>query len=181
MFTVYKRLLNPAPKSRLSVSQFLELGSRAGSFFSTDLIRCSESLENMSIKGDHERETFLQYLPSLSQASNSRQLESSLEKYPPGFLHYKILPEMLKSFEFGGGGGKVFTIILSIAEKLSDDDFEKDIQPVIVRMFASQERGVRVCLLENLSRIVERLNPKMVNDKVFPSMVRRIRVLTYGR
>ena len=78
---------------------------------------------------------------------------------------------MLKSFEFGGGGAKVFAIILSISEKLSDDDFEKDIQGVVVRMFASQERPVRMCLLENLSRIVERLNPKIVNDKVFPNMV----------
>jgi len=61
IFTPYKRLLNPSPKLRLTVSQFLDLGSRTGSFFSTDLIKCSQSLENMSIKGDHEREIFLQY------------------------------------------------------------------------------------------------------------------------
>lgn len=66
---------------------------------------------------------------------------------------------------------KVFAIILSIAEKLSDEDFERDIQPVIIRMFASQERGVRMCLLENLNRIIERLNPKIVNDKIFSNMV----------
>ena len=87
----------------------------------------------------------------------------------------KILPEMLKSFEFGGGGSKVFTIIISIAEKLSDEDFEKDIQPVIVRMFASQERGIRMCLLENLGKVIDRLNPKIVNDKIFPNIVFRIR------
>lgn len=78
---------------------------------------------------------------------------------------------MLKSLEFGGGGGKVFTIILSIAEKLSDEDFERDIQPVIIRMFNSQERGIRMCLLENLNKVIERLNPKVVNDKIFPNMV----------
>jgi SCY1-like protein 1 len=78
---------------------------------------------------------------------------------------------MLKSFEFGGGGTKVFNLILTIAEKLSDDDFEKDIQPVVVRMFASQERGVRMCLLENLGRIVEKLQERIVNEKVFPNMV----------
>ena len=86
---------------------------------------------------------------------------------------------MLKSFEFGGGGGKVFTIILSIAEKLSDDDFEKDIQPVIIRMFTSQERGVRMCLLENLNRVIERLNAKVVNDKMFPNMVTLLKVNAY--
>jgi len=94
-------------------------------------------------------------------------------------LHHKVLPELLKSFEFGGGGGKVFTIILSIAEKLSDDDFEKDIQPVIIRMFGSQERGVRMCLLENLNRVIERLNTKIVNDKIFPNMVNPLQVKAY--
>jgi len=62
MYTSYKRLLNPNPKSRLSVSQFLELGSRAGGLFSTDLIRVSQSLENMSIQSEHERETLLEYV-----------------------------------------------------------------------------------------------------------------------
>jgi SCY1-like protein 1 len=84
---------------------------------------------------------------------------------------------MLKAFEFGGGGTKVFSIILTITEKLSDDDFEKDVQPVVVRMFASQERGVRMCLLENLSRVIERLNAKVVNDKIFPNMVNLVKNL----
>ena len=78
---------------------------------------------------------------------------------------------MLKSFEFGGGGSKVFNLILTIAEKLPDDDFEKDIQPVVVRMFASQERGIRMCLLENLGKIVEKLQERVVNEKIFPNMV----------
>jgi len=78
---------------------------------------------------------------------------------------------MLKSFEFGGGGTKVFSIILSISERLSDDDFEKDVQPVIVRMFMSQERPIRMCLLENLNKIIDRLNAKVVNDKIFPNLV----------
>ena len=78
---------------------------------------------------------------------------------------------MLKSFEFGGGGSKVYAIIVSIGEKISDDDFERDIQPVVVRMFASPERGIRMCLLESLGRVIERLNAKVVNDKVFPNMV----------
>jgi len=78
---------------------------------------------------------------------------------------------MLKAFEFGGGGQKVFSIILSIVEKLSDDEFERDVQPVIIRMFGSQERGVRMCLLENLGKLIEKIPPKLVNDKIFPNMV----------
>lgn len=78
---------------------------------------------------------------------------------------------MLKSFEFGGASSKTFAIILSIAEKLGEEDFERDVQPVIIRMFGSQERGVRMVLLENLGKIVDRLPAKAVNDKIFPNLV----------
>jgi SCY1-like protein 1 len=110
-----------------------------------------------------------------------RQLDASLEKYPPGFLHHKILPEMLKSFEFGGASTKTFGIILSIAEKLGEEDFERDVQPVIIRMFGSQERGVRMVLLENLGKIVDRLPVKAVNDKIFPNLVSSPRHLFWRR
>jgi len=78
---------------------------------------------------------------------------------------------MLKTFEFGGGGSKVFQIILNISQKLSDEEFDSAIQPMIIRMFASQDRGIRMCLLENLNRIIDRLNAKLVNDKIFPNLV----------
>jgi SCY1-like protein 1 len=94
-----------------------------------------------------------------------------MSKYPTGFLLYKVLPEMIKTFEFAGGEPKVLQLLLNISESLGEDDFEKEIQPMLVRTFASQERGVRMCLLDNLSRVIDRLAPKIVNDKIFPNLV----------
>lgn len=86
----------------------------------------------------------------------------------------KILPELLKSVEFGGGGPKVFSVVMKISTKLTDDDFEAKVTPVVVRLFSSPDRAIRVCLLDNLPLMIDRLPQKVVNDKIFPQMVRVI-------
>lgn len=83
----------------------------------------------------------------------------------------KILPELLKSMEFGGGGPKVFEVVMKIGSKLTDEDFDAKITPVVIRLFASPDRAIRVCLLDNLPRMIDRLSQKTVNDKIFPQMV----------
>lgn len=83
----------------------------------------------------------------------------------------KILPELLKSVEFGGGGPKVFAVVMKIATKLTDEDFDAKVTPVVVRLFGSPDRAIRVCLLDNLPLMIDRLPQKLVNDKIFPNMV----------
>lgn len=83
----------------------------------------------------------------------------------------KVLPELLKSMEFGGGGPKVFGVIMKIGAKLSDEYYNNRITPVIVRLFASPDRAVRVCLLDNLPLMIDRLPDKVVNNKIYPQMV----------
>ena len=82
----------------------------------------------------------------------------------------KVLPELLKSVEFGGGGPKALGVVMKIASKLSNDDFESKMIPVIVRLFSNPDRALRVCLLDNLPLYIDRLPQKVVNDKIFPQM-----------
>lgn len=83
----------------------------------------------------------------------------------------KVLPELLKSVEFGGGGPKVFGVVMKISARLSEDEYESKITPVIIRLFSSPDRAIRVCLLENLPLMIDHLPQKLVNDKIFPQMV----------
>lgn len=83
----------------------------------------------------------------------------------------KILPELLKSVEFGGGGPKVFGVVMKISKKLTDDEFETKVTPAVVRLFSSPDRAIRVSLLDNLPIMIDRLPQKIVNDKIFPQMV----------
>ncbi|KAI9873825.1 MAG: hypothetical protein M1830_010557 [Pleopsidium flavum] len=159
MHQSYKRLINPNPKTRLSVAHFLEQGRKSGGFFETPLVRLTEGIENLGLKSEGEREEFLNELDDVS------------EHLPEEFFKMKVLPELLKSVEFGGGGPKVFGVVMKIGSKLFDDDYETMITPVIVRLFTSPDRAIRVCLLDNLPLMIDRLSGKVVNDKIFPQMV----------
>lgn len=83
----------------------------------------------------------------------------------------KVLPELLKSVEFGGGGAKVFGTAMQIGAKLSDEEYETQITPVVVRLFANPDRAIRVCLLNNLPLMIDHLPQKIVNNQIFPQMV----------
>jgi SCY1-like protein 1 len=98
-------------------------------------------------------------------------LDQLSDDFPEDYFRMKILPELLKSVEFGGGGPKVFAVVMKIGSKLTDEDFEAKITPVVVRLFTSPDRAIRVYLLDNLPRMIDRLSPKVVNDKIFPHMV----------
>ena len=93
------------------------------------------------------------------------------EDFPEEFFKMKILPELLKSVEFGGGGPKVFSLILKIGSKLSDNEYEARLNPVIIRLFASPDRQIRVSLLDSLPQMIDHLSQKVVTDKIFPQLV----------
>ncbi|KAK3493823.1 armadillo-type protein [Neurospora crassa] len=155
----YKRLINANPKARLSAAHFLEQGLRSGSFFDSPLIKLTEGVDNLGIKSETEREAFLEDLDQLS------------DDFPEDFFKMKVLPELLKSVEFGGGGPKAFGVVMKIATKLSNEDFDTKVTPVVVRLFGNPDRAIRVCLLDNLSLMIDRLPQKVVNDKIFPQIV----------
>jgi hypothetical protein len=60
---------------------------------------------------------------------------------------------------------------MKIGKKLSDEEWELRITPVIIRLFLNPDRAIRVCLLDNLPNMIDHLSQKVVNDKVFPQMV----------
>jgi SCY1-like protein 1 len=81
------------------------------------------------------------------------------------------MPELMKSVEFGGGGPKALGVVLKIAAKLPAEDFDTKVNPFVVRLFGNPDRAIRVCLLDSLPVMIDRLSQKTVNDKIFPQMV----------
>ncbi|KAJ5086405.1 hypothetical protein NUU61_007712 [Penicillium alfredii] len=179
----YKRLSTANPKLRLSPAHFVEQGKKHGGFFQTPLIRLSEDIESLGLKSDAEREEFIKYESSPPfkhlceiniQANvtfpNGSELDNLSEDFPEDFFKMKVLPELLKSVEFGGGGSKVLGATLKIGAKLSADEFNSKLTPVVVRLFGNPDRALRVCLLDNLPLMIDNLPQKVVNDKIFPQM-----------
>src|SRR5436305_1420510 len=54
MHQSYKRLVNPNPKARLSISHFLEQGKRSGGYFETPLIKLTEGVNNLGLQSEAE-------------------------------------------------------------------------------------------------------------------------------
>lgn len=59
MHATYRRLVNSNPKARVSVGGFIEQGRRNGGFFNTPLIKLTETVDNLGMKTEEEREEFL--------------------------------------------------------------------------------------------------------------------------
>lgn len=108
-------------------------------------------------------------------------LSEQLDDFPEDFLKMKVLPELLKAVEFGGGGPKALEVVMKIAGGLPSDEFESRVTPVVVRLFGNPDRALRVSLLDGLPLIIERLSQKVVNDKIFPQLVRPVPYLSYCR
>ncbi|KAI9882873.1 MAG: hypothetical protein M1823_005382 [Watsoniomyces obsoletus] len=159
MYQAYRRLWNDDPQLRLSVGHFLDQGLRSGGFFDTRLIRLTEGIEKLGLQTENERQDFL------------GKIDGVADDLPDDFLKIKVLPELLKSIEYGGGGPRMFGLVIKLSSKLSEDEYESRITPVIVRLFASQDRAIRVCLLDNLPAMIDHLPQRLVNEKIFPQMV----------
>jgi SCY1-like protein 1 len=59
MHQAYKRLLNPNPRARMSIGQFIDQGRRNGGFFRTPLIQVTEDIESLGLKEEAERDELL--------------------------------------------------------------------------------------------------------------------------
>ncbi|ORX50585.1 ARM repeat-containing protein [Hesseltinella vesiculosa] len=161
MLKSYRLLVQPSPQNRGDAETFLDQGMRiarngSGGYFSTDFIHISLFLENISIKDQREKEVFF------------RKLDATVDSIPSDFATYKILPELVKAFEFGAGGAKALNAILKIGQHMPEEDFDKVLLAPILRMFSSPDRAIRVSLLENLPKFIDHLTDKVVCQQVFP-------------
>ncbi|BFZ59858.1 Nuclear aminoacylation-dependent tRNA export pathway component [Saitoella coloradoensis] len=158
MFAHYKRLLLRNPKTRLSISNFLDQGRRERGFLKSPLISVTENLSNLTLLNETERNAFL------------GNLEESVDQLPEPFMRLRLLPELIKSFEFGGGGEKVYKLIVKIASKLDEEQQEAILAPAVIRLFQSADPNIRLALLDSLEGVVGILPNSAVSSKIFPNL-----------
>ncbi|KAI8616083.1 armadillo-type protein [Chytriomyces sp. MP71] len=154
----YKHLLNSNPKARIDVATAFEKCKGPNGYFASEFIQACLALEQFSIKESYEKDQFL------------NKLNMSLESYPLDFCKYKILPELIKALEFGGAGAKALAPILKIGNKLDNAEFDILLVPILIKVFAIPDRAIRVSLCENMSSFIDRINPKVLNEKIFPNL-----------
>ncbi|KAM4617391.1 N-terminal kinase-like protein [Discoglossus pictus] len=155
----YCELVGANPKIRPNPSRFLQNCRSPGGFFCNSFVETNLFLEEIQIKDPAERQTFFE------------QLSENLDSFPEDFCRHKILPQLLTAFEFGSAGAVILTPLFKIGKFLNAEEYQQKIIPIIVKMFSSTDRAMRIRLLQQMENFIQYLNEPTVNTQIFPHVV----------
>ncbi|KAG5263467.1 hypothetical protein AALO_G00265150 [Alosa alosa] len=155
----YCELVGANPKSRPNPANFLQNCRASGGFLSNSFVESNLFLEEIQIKEQAEKQQFFQ------------DLSENLDSFPEDFCKHKVLPQLLTAFEFGNAGAVVLTPLFKVGKYLSTEEYQQKIIPVIVKMFSSTDRAMRIRLLQQMEQFIQYLNEAAVNSQIFPHVV----------
>ncbi|XP_077818394.1 N-terminal kinase-like protein isoform X24 [Macaca mulatta] len=130
-----------------------------GGFMSNRFVETNLFLEEIQIKEPAEKQKFFQ------------ELSKSLDAFPEDFCRHKVLPQLLTAFEFGNAGAVVLTPLFKVGKFLSAEEYQQKIIPVVVKMFSSTDRAMRIRLLQQMEQFIQYLDEPTVNTQIFPHVV----------
>lgn len=163
----------------------------------------------------HEQNMIIRFNHQLSELKFIKENDAKLEFfkhelpqyteediYPPGFLNYKLLPELINQYHHlsksqgstsitnasivpssstGSNGSEVhakqetmsvlLNLVIKFGVKLSEDEFNKQIKPLIFEAFAQNDRAIRLILLTHLPDYQHFLTDSDVQYKIFTPLV----------
>jgi len=149
----YQKLLASSPSRRLNVATVLESG-----VLKSKLGDMMVFLENLALKDSVERDSFFKKLPSM------------LPSVPVPVAQRKLLPLLAAALEFGGAPAMALGSVLAIGEGMSEEERSKQVVPILTKLFASNDRGIRRALLENMSSFGHALPAALVEDQIYPNV-----------
>ncbi|XP_029467475.1 N-terminal kinase-like protein isoform X2 [Rhinatrema bivittatum] len=155
----YCELVGANPKIRPNPSKFLQNCCGPGGFMRNSFVETNLFLEEIQIKEPNERQNFFQ------------KLSDSLDAFPESFCRHKILPQLLTAFEYGSAGAVILTPLFKVGKFLNAEEYQQKIIPVIVKMFSSTDRAMRIRLLQQMEHFIQYLNEPTVNTQIFPHVV----------
>ncbi|KAE8668509.1 hypothetical protein F3Y22_tig00112305pilonHSYRG00211 [Hibiscus syriacus] len=148
----YQRLLSSMPSRRLNTLKLIENSE----YFQNKLVDTIHFMEILSLKDSVEKDTFFRKLPNLA------------EQLPRQIVLKKLLPLLASSLEFGSAAATALTALLKMGSWLSVEEFSLKVLPTVVKLFASNDRAVRVALLQHIDQYGESLSAQVVDEQVYP-------------
>ncbi|XWS56935.1 hypothetical protein CRYUN_Cryun09bG0128200 [Craigia yunnanensis] len=103
-----------------------------------------------------EKETFFHKLPNLA------------EQLPHQIVLKKLLSLLASALEFGSAAGPALTALLKMGSWLSAEEFTLKVLPTIVKLFASNDRAIRVAFLQHIDQYGKSLSAQVVDEQVSP-------------
>ena len=192
LFSSFKNLLNPNPKTRLTPKAFLDIGMVETGFFATNrLIKVCTELSNFSLASETEKNALLQFVPfsftprTLNVESctwgTDRTLKESASSFPAEFTSNHVLPSLISAMEYGGASVTgILPLVLQFGASVPPSDYPSIVLAPVVKLYASPDRGVRMALLDHLGEYADQLDKKTVSEKIFPHLVRSKDLLLFS-
>ncbi|KAL8151492.1 hypothetical protein V2J09_021300 [Rumex salicifolius] len=146
----YQRLLSSTPAKRLNTSKLAE-----NEYFQNKLVDTIRFMEVLSLKDSVEKDTFFRKLPNLA------------EQLPRQIVLKKILPLLASSMEFGSAAAPALSALLKMGSWLPPEEFSIKVLPTIVKLFGTNDRSVRVALLQHIDQYGESLSAQTVDEQVY--------------
>ncbi|KAA8539702.1 hypothetical protein F0562_026394 [Nyssa sinensis] len=148
----YQRLLSSMPSRRLNSSKLIENSE----YFQNKLVDTIHFMEILNLKDSVEKDTFFRKLPNLA------------EQLPRQIVLKKLVPLLASALEFGSAAAPALTALLKMGSWLSAEEFSVKVLPTIVKLFASNDRAIRVGLLQHIDQFGESLSAQIVDEQVYP-------------
>ncbi|KAL7146677.1 hypothetical protein ABFS83_06G057500 [Erythranthe nasuta] len=148
----YQRLLSSMPSRRLNSSKILENSE----YFQNKLVETIQFMEILNLKDSVEKDNFFRKLPNLA------------DQLPRQIVQKKLLPLLASALEFGSATAPALTALLKMGSCLSAEEYGLKILPTIVKLFASNDRAIRVGLLQHIEQYGESLSAQIVDEQVYP-------------
>jgi len=151
----YQRLLASNPARRLNPAKVLETNE----YFQNKLLDTCTFLESLALKDSAEKDTFF------------RKLTPVVKSMCKPIAQNKVLPLLGNALVFGSAPAVALTPFLLIARTLPADLIKTEVMPTVVKLFASQDRALRVQLLQNMEFFVEHMDADVLDQQVFPQVL----------
>jgi SCY1-like protein 1 len=66
----------------------------------------------------------------------------------------------------------IIPLVVQLGKNLPSEDYTQLVLEPVIKLFASTDRGTRMALLDTLPEFASKLDKRMVNDKIWPNLVR---------
>jgi len=155
-------MLNPNPRTRLGTTAFVSEATSAGFWANNPLTQLVEGLDGFELKSEGDK---LSLLRTIKDSAASGLI-------PQPFLLYKVLPSLLHSLSLPTApSGAMLPLVLELGKLVPPGDYPKLVLEPVVRLYASPDRGTRMALLDGLGEYSDKMDQKIVVDKVWPHLV----------
>ncbi|KAH6762886.1 kinase family with ARM repeat domain-containing protein [Perilla frutescens var. hirtella] len=148
----YQRLLSSMPSRRLNPSKLLDNSE----YFQNKLVDTIQFMEVLNLKDSVEKDNFFRKLPNLA------------DQLPRQIVQKKLLPLLASALEFGSATAPALTALLKMGSCLSPEEYGVKVLPTIIKLFSSNDRAIRVGLLQHIDQYGESLSAQIVDEQVYP-------------